>query len=149
MRVVSKWAIPVLVEKPACLRAYQAVNLMCQKVPVWVNHTRLFDPAWRALKALKPESVEAWAGGVNETNPDAYLNWISHLVPMCLDLGFCPDSALFHITKEKQPLRFVVNGNEFRDTGGALKNLLEQFMVAEKSFGLDYALAVTRYLEGR
>ena len=98
--------LPVLIEKPACLRTKEVMDLQKLGGIAFVGHTRLYDPTWRAFKREigVPKTVEAFAGGVNVTNPEAHLNWWHHLVPMCLDLAFDPEKAVFHITEEKQPL---------------------------------------------
>jgi predicted dehydrogenase len=122
----------------------------------FAGHTRLYDPAWRQFKAKLPKirSVEAFAGGVNETNPDAEWNWGTHLAAMCLDLGFDPYAAVFHITEEKQPLRFVVNGEfEFRDgPPGAMACLVTEFCEAIRegkpnNEGLKLGLKTVQYVE--
>lgn len=132
-KTLLRFGVPVLVEKPVTLCARQALELAGMGGIGFVGHTRLYSPAWRDFKAsLGPvETVEAWAGGVNDTNPDAIWNWGSHLAAMCLDIGFCPRKAVFHITEEKQALRFVANGLEFVDgPPGALANLITQFCEA-------------------
>lgn len=126
--------MPVLVEKPLTLRSAQARELASMGGIGFVSHTRLYSPAWGEFKRefkSPPKRIEAWAGGVNETNPDALWNWLPHLIPMCLDLGFDPMKAEFHITAEKQPLRFVADGREFVDgKPGALANMVAQFCKA-------------------
>lgn len=126
--------IPVLVEKPVCMRASEARELVSLGGIALAGHTRLYAPHWASYKAIcgQVRTVEAWAGGVNETNPDANLNWWVHLAAMCFDLGFDPRNAVFHVTEEKQPLKFVVNGrHKFVDGGpGALANLVGAFMLA-------------------
>lgn len=139
---IARWAlaegIPVLVEKPVCANAWQARELVKMGGIAFAGHTRLYDPSWRFLKALgTPERVEAWAGGVNEGNPDERLNWLAHLVPMCLDLGFDPAKAVFHITKERQKLRFLTDKGAFTDTSGALKALVGEFVRAIERGELD------------
>lgn len=135
--------LPILVEKPVTLRSVQARELASLGGIGFVSHTRLYSPSWADFKRefqplcakplMVPQRVEAWAGGVNETNPDALWNWLPHLIPMCLDLGFDPLKAEFHITEEKQPLRFVADGREFVDgKPGALANLVTQFCEAIK-----------------
>lgn len=122
--------MPVLVEKPMTLRGPQARELEAMGGIGFVSHTRLYDPAWAIYRdgfKTPPKKIEAWAGGVNETNPDALWNWLTHLIPMCLDLGFDPMTAVFHITEERKPLRFVADGLEFQDSSGALANLVAEF----------------------
>ncbi len=123
--------VPVLVEKPVCRTALGARRLVSLGGIAYAGHTRLYDPLWREFRAFgTPERVEAWGGGVNEGNPDAELNWLAHLVPMCLDLGFDPSKAKFHISQEKVPLRFVADGRVFTDSAGALNSLVRHFMAA-------------------
>ncbi len=111
--------IAVLIEKPVCLESAHVEQLIALGGVVLCGHTRLHDPDWPRFKAMKPYRIEAWAGGVTQSNPDPHWNWLPHLVAMCADLGFDPDSASFHITRERTPLRFAVNGIEFRDTHGS------------------------------
>lgn len=149
--------IPVLIEKPVCMKSAEVQDLMRIGGIAFAGHTRLYDPTWRLFKErVGPlESVEAWAGGVNETNPDAELNWWIHLAAMCVDAGFDPAKATFHVTQEKQPLRFVANGQEFRDgPPGALKVLVTEFLEAVRKGepdirGLEIGLKTLQYLEGR
>jgi hypothetical protein len=111
---------------------------------------------WREFKASVgvPVSVEACAGGVNKGNPDAALNWLAHLVPMCLDLGFDPHKAEFHISEQKRPLRFVADGRVFVDGRGALANLIKQFLAAVErgepdNAGLRLGLKALEYMESK
>lgn len=151
-KAAMEMGIPVLIEKPACLTRFEAYDLIASSRIAYVAHTRLYDPAWQAFKASLPEKclVEAWCGGVTASSPNAELNWWSHLVPMCVDIGADEDAAVFHITEERQPLRFVVNGKyEFRDTSGALENLVSRFLAAEgrDNWGLFLTLFFTFFLE--
>jgi hypothetical protein len=89
---------------------------------------------------------------VNEGNPDEWLNWLAHLVPMCLDLGFDPAKAVFHITRERQKLRFLTNKGAFADTSGALKALVGEFVRAIErgepdNSGLQLGLKALEFLE--
>ena len=148
--------IPVLVEKPVCTSSRDVEALIGLGGIAFAGHTRLYDPAWKPFKASvgKVESVEAWAGGVNETNPDAELNWWVHLAAMCHDIGFDPEKATFHVTEEKQPLRFVANDIEFRDTQGAIAALVTAFLEAVRkgepnNEGLKLGLKTIQYVENR
>lgn len=145
--------VPVLIEKPVCMRSEEAEDLLEMGGIVFAGHTRLYDPAWKAFKAHgKPKAVEAWAGGVNLTNPDANLNWWTHLAAMCWDLGFDPANAVFHVTEEAQPIRFVADGREFRDGEGALEGLITEFCAAiqlgkPNNEGLKLGLKAIQYVE--
>jgi predicted dehydrogenase len=101
--------IPVLIEKPAATTSEDVQRLIDMGGIVFVGHTRLYSPAWREYKSslARPERIEAWAGGVTPTNPDALLNWGVHLAAMSWDLGCDPADAEFHITEERRPLRFM------------------------------------------
>ena len=146
--------VPVLIEKPVAETSAQARKLVELGGIAYAGHTRLFDPLWPEFRAYgTPSEVEAWAGGVNAGNPDAELNWRIHLAAMCLDLGFDPRKARFHITEEKQPLRFVADGREFRDSRGALANLVTRFMASIKrgeddNSGLRLGVRTLEYYEG-
>ena len=146
--------IPVLIEKPVCMKASEARNLIQLGGIALAGHTRLYDPLWAEFKASVgvPEKVEAWAGGVNESNPDAELNWWVHLAAMCVDLGFDPHKAVFHVSKEKVPLRFVADGKEFTDSRGGLANLVRAFIAAIElgkpdNSGLRLGLKTLEYVE--
>jgi predicted dehydrogenase len=149
--------IPVLVEKPVCMKSRHAQELIAMGGIALAGHTRLYDPTWSTFKASVGivQSVEAYAGGVNDTNPDAEWNWWTHLAAMCWDLGFDPGRAAFHVTPEKQPLRFIANGMEFRDgPPGALACLVTEFVKAiEKgepdNEGLRLGLKTIQYVEER
>lgn len=124
--------IPVLIEKPVCMRASEARSLVSLGGIAFAGHTRLYDPLWPEFKASvgEPLHVEAWAGGVNQSNPDAELNWWVHLAAMCIDLGFDPLKAEFHVEEKKRPLNFVANGKLFTDSRGGLANLIKAFLAA-------------------
>ena len=122
--------IPVLIEKPITLCSKQAKELVELGGIGFAGHTRLYAPGWAEFKERvgKPQAIEAWGGGVNETNPCPIWNWATHLGAMCLDLGFDPRGAQLHITAEKQPVRMVADGLEFADgPPGALANLVSAF----------------------
>lgn len=150
---VLDMGIPVLIEKPAALKAAHVIDLATRAGVVMFGHTRLYDPKWGEFKARagRATRVTAYAGGRTERNPDEWLNWISHLVPMCCDMGFTPEQAVFNISVDKVPLRLVADGHEFRDTGGALANMLEVFERAtdKDEAGFQYALRVATWIEGR
>lgn len=143
------YGIPVLIEKPVACTVAEAKALREMAIRrgagiAYAGHTRLYAPHWQAFKARCGivHSVEAWAGGVNEGNPNAQLNWLAHLIPMCIDLdpGFdVLRGAKFHITQERRPLEFVVNGRHtFRDgPPGALANLVRAFITAVEKYGQD------------
>lgn len=98
--------LPVLVEKPLTMDAGQALALreraVAAGVLVWVGHTHLFHPAWRALKAraaaLGPvRAIRGEAGNFGPYRPDVPVlwDWGAHDVAMCLDLlGEAPSRAV-------------------------------------------------------
>lgn len=106
--------LPAIIEKPMCLDHYDAEMLLKMVGPksiVFTGHTRLYSPEWRAFKAKcgKPETVFMQAGG------EAPLGWLwdwgSHLVAMCLDLGFDPMEAHLVEMPHRVPISVTVNGN--------------------------------------
>lgn len=103
---------PVLVEKPITLHPAEAWDLVSLGGIAFAGHTRLYSPAWREFKPQNVRSVQAFAGG---TDKDPWWDWGPHLVAMCLDIGFDPAKAEITVTREKQPLRFIADGREFRD----------------------------------
>lgn len=156
-KTLLRFGVPVLVEKPVATSAAQVQELVDLGGIAFAGHTRLYSPTWREFKRGMGEvqSVTAFAGGVNESNPDAELNWWTHLAAMCWDLGFDPANAVFNVTTEKQPLRFIANGQEFRDgPPGALACLITEFLEAAKSGkpnneGLKLGLKTLQYVEAR
>lgn len=148
--------VPVLVEKPVSTTCLQARELVSLGGIAYAGHTRLYDPLWPEFKASVgvPLRVEAWAGGVNAGNPDAELNWWVHLSAMCLDLGFDPQMAVFHIEEKKRPLAFECNGKLFQDSRGGLANLIKAFMAAIErgepdNEGLKMGVKTLEYVEAR
>jgi hypothetical protein len=146
-RIALARRIPVLVEKPVCLSSRAVEALVALGGIAFAGHTRLYAPAWRAFKETLPEvtHVEAWAGGT-ERNP--WWDWGPHLVSMSFDIGF--KTPVLHVTKERQPLRFVVNGTyEYTDVEGGLEVLVREFLHAIKNGKPDNRLMpeVIAYLE--
>jgi hypothetical protein len=147
--------IPVLIEKPVCMKSSQAEVLIAMGGIAFAGHTRLYAPEWQAFKDRVgvPKHVSAFAGGVNASNPDPLLNWWVHLAAMCHDLGFHPDKASFSVTTEKRPLKFIADGEVFEDgKPGALANLVGEFVKAIESGvpdnrGLQLGLKTLQYVE--
>jgi predicted dehydrogenase len=147
---------PVLIEKPAAASSEEVESLIrtAGSSIAFVSHTRLYSPAWRQFKR-PAKRVEAWAGGVTPTNPDALLNWGVHLAAMCWDVGVDPMDAELHITQERQPLRFVADGREFNDPPThpqPLEVLVREFVGAivrgePNNEGLHLALKTIQYVE--
>lgn len=92
-----KAGVPVLVEKPLALSSEEAAKIAetsrATRRAVMVDHTHLFGPAFRALKAqvaaMGPiRSIEAEAGNNGPVRPDTtmLLDWAPHDIAMCLDL---------------------------------------------------------------
>lgn len=133
--------LPVLMEKPVCTSARDVEALLELPGKVFCGYTRLYSPAWR--KFWFPAShVEAWYGGGKDPWDAA-----SHLVAMSLDLGCEP---VLHLTKEKQPLRLIADGKTFVDVETdptPLEVLIGEFVTSEPTYGLEFALKVTQYLE--
>lgn len=150
-RLALARGVPVLVEKPVCTKGRDVDALVALGGIAFAGHTRLYSPAWRAFKASLPavESVEAWAGG---THRDPWWDWGPHLVAMAFDIG-C-EKPVIHVTKEEQPLRFVVNGtHEFRDVAdNPLEVLISEFLAAialgkPDNSGLQLGARVVHFLE--
>lgn len=89
--------LAVMVEKPLTLDAPSARALLeiarLSRRPVLVDHTHLFSPAWRALKAevshLGPiQTIEGICGnlGPYRADTDVLWDWGSHDVAMVIDL---------------------------------------------------------------
>lgn len=146
------YRIPVLIEKPVCLRSDDAEVLLSIGGIALVGHTRLYDPGWQKFKAKVSGDVEAFAGGVTESNPDPYWNWLPHLVAMTLDLGLDPEEATYRISADRRPLSFWVGGQEFRDSPGALEGQIKAFIAAIEQgrpdvSGLQMGLKTVQYVE--
>ncbi|MBI3324814.1 MAG: Gfo/Idh/MocA family oxidoreductase [Candidatus Omnitrophica bacterium] len=89
---------PCLVEKPLCMDAPTATRLdervSASGVPVLVDHTQLFHPAYRRLKALLREDgqrirfvlSEGMALGPFRAHSSALWDWGPHDVSLCVDL---------------------------------------------------------------
>jgi predicted dehydrogenase len=147
-----EWGIPVLIEKPVTTSAHLAERLLELGGVAMVAHTRLYSPAWREFKAGLPkvETVEALAGG---TDKDPWWDWGPHLVAMSFDLDFSQPKV--HVTKEPQPLRFVVNGEHtFTDVETdptPMEVMLGEFLRAIETGKTDGSLElgarVVQYLE--
>lgn len=90
---------PCLIEKPLCLDLGEAERLhrrvLASGVPVLVNHTQLFHPAYRALKRVlerRREPIrlivsEGGALGPFRTHTPAAWDWCPHDFSLCLDLA--------------------------------------------------------------
>ena len=157
---------PVLIEKPLCVDADEARLLLRNAKEnvagvaiVFTGHTRLYSNAWRAFKANAlaegVRSVYAVAGGT-DCKLDPLWDWGSHLVAMCLDLGFDPMEAHILTGTEDWPLKVIVNGTitytDQPETPTPLEVLLTEFMAAiEKGEpdirGLEFGVKVVETLE--
>ncbi len=116
----------VLIEKPVTLDYEEAKSL--SGGIAFAGYTRLYSPAWRAFRR-PAKVVNAWAGGVNESNPDAITNWVPHLAAMCLDIQ--AESANLHISDERKPLTLEADGRWFVDVqDDPLKVLVREFVEA-------------------
>lgn len=109
---------------------------------VYCGHTRLYSVAWHQFKRRLKEvtSVYAVAGGQCKIEPR--IDWGSHLVAMCLDIGFDPARATIITAQDEMPLLFEVNGLTFRDEAESpspLENLLNAFIDAIEDGVPDFA----------
>ena len=132
--------VPVLIEKPVCMTRAEANKLLALARIMggiaFVGHTRLYSLVWRKFKASaqqgKIESVYAVAGGKCKIDP--LFDWGSHLIAMCLDLGFDPSLAHILTGHDEQKLKFIVNGEmTFADqpeSPSPLEVLITEFMAA-------------------
>jgi predicted dehydrogenase len=106
----------VLIEKPLTLNVDEAERLLSQAKAcggrVLVDHTHLFNPAYRRLRALLVDAGPiravnshggAW-GPFRQGHPVLW-DWASHDVALCLDvLGELPvEAAVVGVRNEKQP----------------------------------------------
>lgn len=95
---VIKLGVPVLIEKPLTLSLAEATKLRRMAADrdsfVMVDHTHLFNPAFRAMKELGSHlgPLKAMWGDAGNHGPfrkdaDVLWDWGSHDVAMCLDLA--------------------------------------------------------------
>jgi predicted dehydrogenase len=95
---------PCLIEKPLCLDVATAERLHrlveSSGVPVLVDHTQLFNPAYVALRRALEQAAEpirlicseGMALGPFRTHTSALWDWTPHDVSLCLDLlGALPE----------------------------------------------------------
>ena len=97
--------VPVMVEKPLCLDVEEARGLQylvgARGIPVLVDHTQLFNPAYEALKVraefLGPvRFIRSDSMGFGPFRPDVGVlwDWAPHDISLCLDLlGAVPSSV--------------------------------------------------------
>ena len=112
--------IPVIIEKPVCLNTWDAQNLihlaeLCDGI-VFVGHTRLYSPLWRAYKAKMPKGSRkavCEAGGPCKLDP--WWDWGSHLVAMCIDLGLDPAECEYNISSDRKPIKITVGDHVYVD----------------------------------
>ncbi len=89
--------VPVLIEKPLSVDPADAAAIVeaarrCG-VTVWVDHTHLFHPAFRAMKERvsghRITALRAGAGNVGpfRTDTTPYWDWLPHDVAMMIDLA--------------------------------------------------------------
>lgn len=92
-----KLGLPVMVEKPLTLEVSQAEHIKrradAENVPVLVDHTLLFHPAYKALKSLVGElgpirRIRACGGnwGLFRDDTPALWDYGAHDVALCIDL---------------------------------------------------------------
>ena len=160
-REFIKAGVPVLIEKPMCMNAADAtelLHLVDEHAGIgMVGHTRLYSPAWRTFKAhaqrVGVQSVFATAGGPCQLSP--WWDWGPHLAALCFDLGVDP---IIRATSVPTPLKVVVNNMLAFDDPPTepmpLRILLSEFMsaIAEgkpHSDGIKMGLRVVEFLERR
>ncbi|HEY2953466.1 MAG TPA: Gfo/Idh/MocA family oxidoreductase [Verrucomicrobiae bacterium] len=103
LRACLKARLPAMVEKPLCLSLPEALQLQAQasRVPVLVDHTQLFQPAYEEIYARSrpPGSIrfirsEGESFGPFRSDTSALWDWAPHDVSLCLDLmGALPQSV--------------------------------------------------------
>ena len=95
---------PVLVEKPFTCDVAEAESLAAlsrqRSIPLLVEHTQLYAPAFRALAALIPglgglRAIHARANAEGPFRPDVPVlwDWGAHDVAMCLSLAGAPSRS--------------------------------------------------------
>ena len=106
--------VPVLIEKPLTLSFKEAQELKRlareRETFVMVDHTHLFNPAYRALKELglhlghlKAIWGEAGNQGPYRKDADVLWDWGSHDVAMCLDLAGCmPKNVQARLVQDRE-----------------------------------------------
>ena len=104
--------IPVLLEKPLCLDLNEAVSLQeCvtqSNVPVLIDHTQLFHPAYEALTkklhtAGPPKFIYAEGMALGPFRDDVSMMWDWAPHDIALSLSLC----------NTQPISVMAAGNEF------------------------------------
>ncbi|MBI5163205.1 MAG: Gfo/Idh/MocA family oxidoreductase [Magnetospirillum sp.] len=105
--------LAVVVEKPLTLDRAEALAIRAAaeraRVPVLVDHTHLFAPAWRRLKELAADlgpvlAVESVAGNHGPYRDDTAVlwDWGAHDVALCLDLlGSHPDTVAARVLERR------------------------------------------------
>ena len=103
VRAFVQAGIPSMVEKPLCLDLTEANELndfvRASDVPVMVDHTQLFHPAWDVLKRRTEELgpvrfIRSEGMGYGPFRPDVPVlwDWAPHDVSLCIDLlGAVPE----------------------------------------------------------
>ena len=97
VRAFVQARIPSMVEKPLCLDLAEANELndfvRASGVPVMVDHTQLFHPAWNVLKRRAEElgpvrfvRSEGMAYGPLRSDVPVLWDWTPHDVSLCIDL---------------------------------------------------------------
>lgn len=132
VRAFVQAGIPSMVEKPLCLDLAEAVELndfvRASGVPVMVDHTQLFHPAWKVLKRRAEELgpvrfIRSEGMGYGPFRPDVPVlwDWAPHDVSLGIDLfGALPervsalgndDSVDVWLEFEGGPTAHVANSN--------------------------------------
>lgn len=105
LRAFVEAAVPVMVEKPLCLDINEACELrdfvQARGVPVLVDHTQIFHPAYATLKRYATDlgpvaHIFSEGMGFGPFRPDVPVlwDWSPHDISLCLDLmGTLPESV--------------------------------------------------------
>lgn len=97
VRAFATEGIPVMVEKPLCLNLAEAYDLKAlvetKEIPVMVDHTQLFHPAYKVLKDCAKDlgkvrfiRSEGMAFGPFRPDVPVLWDWAPHDISLCLDL---------------------------------------------------------------
>ncbi len=135
--------IPLIIEKPLCLDAHGARRLMeaatANQSIAWVDHTHLFHPAFRRIKAevagSKLLTMCGLAGNYGPFRPDTPVlwDWMPHDLAMWLDLAAqSPETITAHTLEQKT-------------TGDGFGETIE--MMAEFAGGMNAHIRVSNVME--
>lgn len=145
--------ISIIIEKPMVMDVCEAEELLRiareQQVSVFVNHTHLYSPAWRHIKA-KAKDVKLLIGVTGGRDDNAKWEWGSHIAAMALDLGCAFQHC--HLESPRKLEAFVVGSETifYKDEPTnplPMDVLLQEFMKADNDqSGLEMGMAVAAVL---